>query len=90
MINYVDFTIKDLKANSPKESAEIILAVAQNKEKNIFRHIVSLNSAFILMLADKTTGFESSLKMCEENIDNGSMLKKIEQLREFTNKNKNA
>ena len=42
------------------------------------------------MLADKTTGFESSLKMCEENIDNGSMLKKIEQLREFTNKNKNA
>ena len=88
--NYVDSTIKDLKANSPKESAEIILAVAQNKEKNIFRHIVSLNSAFILMLADKTTGFESSLKMCEENIDNGSMLKKIEQLREFTNKNKNA
>ena len=88
--NYVDFTINDLKANSPKESAEIILAVAQNKEKNIFRHIVSLNSAFILMLADKTTGFESSLKMCEENIDNGSMLKKIEQLREFTNKNKNA
>ncbi len=88
--NYVDFTIKDLKADSPKESAEIILAVAQNKEKNIFRHIVSLNSAFILMLADTTTGFESALKMCEENIDNGSMLKKIEQLREFTNKNKNA
>jgi len=88
--NYVDFTIKDLKANSPKESAEIILAVAQNKEKNIFRHIVSLNSAFILMLADMTTGFESALKMCEENIDNGSMLKKIEQLREFTNNNQNA
>jgi len=88
--NYVDFTIKDLKANSPKESAEIILAVAQNKEKNIFRHIVSLNSAFILMLADMTTGFESALKMCEENIDNGSMLKKIEQLREFTNKSQNA
>lgn len=88
--NYVDFTIKDLKANSPRESAEIILAVAQNKEKNIFRHIVSLNSAFILMLADMTTGFESAFKMCEENIDNGSMLKKIEQLREFTNKSQNA
>ena len=88
--NYVDSTIKDLKANSPKESAEIILAVAQNKEKDIFRHIVSLNSAFILMLADMTTNFESALEMCEENIDNGSMLKKIEQLREFTNKNQNA
>jgi len=42
------------------------------------------------MLADMTTGFESALKMCEENIDNGSMLKKIEQLREFTNKSQNA
>ena len=72
--NYVDFTSKDLKTNSPKESAEIIL-VAQNKEKNIFRHIVSLNSAFILMLADMTTSFESALEICEENIDNGSMLK---------------
>ena len=88
--NYVDFTSKDLKANSPKESAEIILAIAQNKEKNIFRHIVSLNSAFILMLADMTTSFESALEICEENIDNGSMLKKIEQLREFTNNNQNA
>ena len=88
--NYADFSIKDLKASSPKESAEIILAIAQNKKKNIFRHIVSINSAFILLLADMTTDFESALEICEEKIDNGSMLKKIEQLREFTNKNQNA
>ena len=88
--NYDDFTVKDLKANSPKESAEIILDIAQNKKKNIFRHIVSINSAFILLLADMASDFESALEICEEKIDNGSMINKIEQLREFTNKNQNA
>ena len=42
------------------------------------------------MLADMTADFESALEMCEENIDNGSMLKKIEKLREFTNNSQNA
>ena len=83
--NYSDFTIKDLQAHSPKESAEIILAIARNEKKDIFRHIVSINSAFILLLADITKDFESALKICEDKIDDGAMLEKINQLRDFTN-----
>ncbi len=83
--DYSDYSIKDIEASSSKESAEIILAIAQDKKKDIFRDIVSLNSAFILLLADITKDFESALKICEDKIDDGSMLEKINQLREFTN-----
>ena len=84
--DYSDHTIRDIEANSAKESAEIILAIAQKKKKNIFRHIVSINSAFILLLADVTKDFESALEICEAKIDDGAMLEKVKQLREFTNK----
>ena len=87
---YTNFSISDLRVDSPKESAKIILAIAQNKKKNIFRHIVSVNSAFILLLADITKDFASALEICEDRIDDGTMLEKIQQLREFTNKTENA
>ncbi|MDA8423462.1 MAG: anthranilate phosphoribosyltransferase, partial [Nitrospiraceae bacterium] len=55
-------------------------------EKGPRRDIVLLNSAAGLVASGKAVDFTEGIKVAAESIDSGSAMKKLEQLKAFTNK----
>ncbi|MCD6093445.1 MAG: anthranilate phosphoribosyltransferase, partial [Candidatus Omnitrophica bacterium] len=49
------------------------------------RDIVLLNSGCAIYAADKAGDIKQGIEMAEESIDSGKALKKLEELKEFTN-----
>jgi anthranilate phosphoribosyltransferase len=68
-----------------RQNARILMEVLQG-DKNPARMLVAVNAAAGLYIADKTNDLSSGVQMALESIDNGSALRKLEQLRDFTQK----
>lgn len=74
---------KELTGGSPEENARITLKILQG-EKGPRRDIVLLNAAGALIAAEKARDFEEGMKIAADAIDSSSALRKLEALRNAT------
>ncbi len=77
---------QDLIGGNPKENAKILVDILSGREKGPKRDLVLLNAAAGLYVGDKAKDFKEGIRLACESIDTGKALKKLEELREFTNK----
>ena len=89
-INPLDFGFKlgsldELKSSSPQESAELIIKILKG-EKSPRRDIVLLNAAAALLAAGIAKNFEDGISLAARSIDSGSAMKKLDELKDFTNR----
>ncbi len=76
---------EDLKGGDPKENAAITLAVLKG-EKGPRRDIVLLNAAAGLIAAGRAQDFRDGIRLAGDAIDSGAAMKKLEEMRTFTNR----
>lgn len=76
---------EDLKGGDAKENAAITLEVLKGQQ-GPRRDIVLLNAAAGLMAAGKAKDFRDGIGLAGDAIDSGAALKKLEELKKFTNR----
>lgn len=76
---------EDLRGGDAKENAAITIDILKGR-KNARRDIVLLNSAAGLVASGKATDLPDGIRIASESIDSGAAIKKVEQLKAFTNK----
>lgn len=76
---------EDLKGGDAKENAAISLNILKG-EQGPRRDIVLLNAAAGLTAAGKAKDLRDGLRLAGESIDSGAALKKLEELKKFTNR----
>jgi anthranilate phosphoribosyltransferase len=91
-INPADFGIKlassgEIKGGTPEECAKIIIDILTGKEKGPKRDAVLLNAGVAIFVAGKANSIQEGIDIAKHSIDSGSASKKLEQLKDFTNKN---
>ncbi len=77
--------IKDIEGADKDTNAKITISVLSG-EKGAKRDIVLMNSAAALVVAGKTDDLKTAASMAAEALDSGKALKKLEEVKEFTNK----
>jgi anthranilate phosphoribosyltransferase len=77
--------LKDLQGGDIETNVEIARAILQGT-KGPKRDIVLLNSGCALYVADKVKSVSDGIHLAAESIDSGRALRKLEELREFTNR----
>ncbi len=75
----------DLRGGDAKDNATITAGVLQG-QKGPRRDIVLMNAAVALLASGRATDLREGAKLATEAIDSGAALKKLEQLKAFTNK----
>lgn len=80
--------LKDLEGGDAKTNAEIAREILQGK-KGRKRDIVLLNSGCAIYAADKANTIKEGIELARESIDSGAALRKLEELRQFTNQSSN-
>ncbi len=75
----------ELKGGDPEENARIIMDVLKG-ENGPRREIVLLNSAAAITAGGRAKTLEEGIAVARGSIDTGSALKKLEELREITNR----
>jgi len=75
----------DLKGGDAKDNAAITIEVLKGA-KGPRRDIVLLNAAAGLIASGKASDIKSGIRLAAESIDSGAAMKKLEQLKAFTNK----
>jgi anthranilate phosphoribosyltransferase len=75
----------DLKGGDAKDNAAITVEILKG-QKGPRRDIVLLNSAAGLVASGKAADFLAGVKTAAESIDSGAAMRKLEQLKAFTNK----
>jgi anthranilate phosphoribosyltransferase len=78
-------TIDEIKGGNADENAQIVLGVLQG-EAGARRDIVLLNAAAALVAAGRADDFTEGIKQAAEAIDSGASMKKLEALKEITNR----
>lgn len=76
---------QDLEGGDLQENVKIATHILSGKT-GPKRDIVILNSAYALYVAQKAKSINEALEMAAQSIDSKKALKKLEQLRDFTNK----
>ncbi len=76
---------EDLKGGDGKDNAAITLEVLKGA-KGPKRDIVLVNAAAALTASGRTADLKQGMTLAAECIDSGAALKKLEQLKQFTNK----
>ncbi len=76
--------LDDLLGGDAEENAKITLGIL-NGERGLRRDIVLLNAAAAFIVAGKGTSFIEGIDLAEISIDSGAAIKKLEDLKRFTN-----
>lgn len=78
--------LEELKGGkNSAENAQIVLSVLNGEEQEAKRDITLLNAAAAILVSGKAEDFKKALEIAAESIDNGRAMKKLEELKEFTN-----
>ena len=80
--------MKDIQGNSAKENAGIIHDIFSGKEKTPAYYVVIANAALALKAAGVSNELNECVNIAEESIQSGKTLQKLNQLKEFGEKNK--
>ena len=78
--------LEHLQANSPAESAKIIMEVLQSKRRDEARSLVVLNAAAALFVGGVAKDTMQAARLAEQSIDSGQAQNKLERLIQTTNK----
>lgn len=78
--------IEHLQANSPAESAKIIMEILQSKRRDEARSLVVLNAAAALFVGGIAKDTMQAARLAEQSIDSGQAQNKLERLIQTTNK----
>ena len=73
-----------IRGGEKEENAAITLSIFRGEE-GPRRDIVLMNSAVALLAAGKTEDFKTAFGMAEDSIDSGRALKKLEEVKRFSN-----
>ncbi|MFC1658248.1 anthranilate phosphoribosyltransferase [Candidatus Omnitrophota bacterium] len=89
-ISYGDFgfpqaRLSDLSGGTAEDNAGILMDVLNGKTGAV-RDIVVLNAAAAIFTADRSASIKGGIKLAAESIDSGQALKKLELLKEYSNK----
>ncbi len=76
--------LEDIKGGNPQENKDIILNIFKGK-KGPERNIVLLNTAAAIIVYGDTDNWKEAVKIADDIIKSGRVLKKIDELKEFTN-----
>lgn len=76
--------LKDLEGGDIETNARIAREILQGA-KGPGRDIVLFNSGCAIYVADKAKSIKEGIKLAQESIDSGKALRKLEELRQFTN-----
>lgn len=76
---------EDLKGGDAKDNAAITVEILKGR-KGARRDVVLLNAAAGLVASGRAADIRGGVKLAEESIDSGAALKKLEELKAFTNK----
>lgn len=90
-LNPVELGIKlasreELLGGTPEKCSQIIMDILQGKEKGPKRDIVLLNASAAIIAAGKADNFKDALKIAADSIGSGNALKKLEELKAWSNK----
>ncbi|HAH19593.1 MAG: anthranilate phosphoribosyltransferase [Omnitrophica WOR_2 bacterium GWF2_43_52] len=77
--------LKDLEGGNSEDNARIAASILQG-EKGAKRDIVLFNSGCAIYVADKARSIKEGIERAKESIDSGRALRKLEELKEITNK----
>jgi len=77
-------SIEELKGNTPEENASIIIDIL-NGFKGPKRDVVVLNAAAALLTTGLAKDYEGAIALAAWSIDTGNAVKKLNELKEFTN-----
>jgi anthranilate phosphoribosyltransferase len=75
----------NIRGGNSRENARILMEVLQG-DKSAARVLVAVNAAAGLHIAGKASDLSTGVQMAVESIDSRAALRKLEQLREFTQK----
>ncbi len=75
----------EILGGSPEKNAQIVLAVLKGEE-GACRHAVLLNAAALFIAADRARDFKEGIEIAKESIDSGRALKKLQELINFSQK----
>jgi anthranilate phosphoribosyltransferase len=78
-------TLADIVGGTPEDNVEISMEIFRGK-KGPHRDIIVLNSAATLYVAGVAPTLVDAVKLAEVTIDSGKALKKLEEIRTFTNR----
>ncbi len=78
-------TLADIGGGNAQENAQIIINILKG-EKGPKRDIVLLNAGAAIYVGGKAIDLKEGVKLAAESIDSGQALKKLELLKEFTNR----
>lgn len=78
--------IKQLKTNSPKESAAIIRDVLASRRRDEARSLIVLNAAAALVIGGVAKDPMQAARLAEQSIDSGMAQNKLDRLVQITNK----
>ena len=76
---------EDLRGGDAKDNAAIATEILKG-QKGPRRDIVLLNTAAALVAAGRVADFKEGIKLADDSIESGAALKKLEELKQFTNK----
>jgi len=79
------YTLEDLKGGTPQENAQALKELLNGK-RGAYRDIALLNSAAVLVVADKAQNLKEGFAMAAHSLDNGLALNALQKLIELTNK----
>lgn len=79
-------SLEDIKTGTPLENAETINGVFSGKITGPRRDVILLNAAGALIIGGKAEDFKTGIALAGELIDNGSAARKLEELKEMSNR----
>lgn len=78
-------TIDEIQGGTKEENALITMSILKG-EAGFKRDIVLMNSAIAIVVAGKTEDLQEAFNIASESIDSGKALKKLEEVKEMSNK----
>ena len=78
--------INHLRAESPEESAKIVMEVLQSKRRDEARGLVVMNAAAAIYIGGLAKDLSHAARLAEQAIDSGQAQNKLERLIQTTNK----
>jgi anthranilate phosphoribosyltransferase len=86
--NFPQIELEQIRGGSAKENAEIINKIFSEKEKSAPYYVVAANAALALKIAGVSNDLTECIGIAEESILSGRTLQKLNELKEFGDKNK--
>ncbi|MBM4278376.1 MAG: anthranilate phosphoribosyltransferase [Deltaproteobacteria bacterium] len=85
MVGFKRASLREIQGGTPAKNAGILVRVLRG-EPGSPRDVVLLNAAAVFVASEKVSNLREGIEMARETIDSGRAMKKLEELIQFTNR----